>query len=147
MLATNKPLVLLMENMAGGHFGNSGFFSSMRETALKYSFLLQITCTAVNVTSTPAEREESGVCIPCVAVFVVVVAGFGGLLVGSLYYGGSVLQTWRKLGEGRGLGIREVAMQGFKRGRAKDGREEDESLDRQQEPEQENERLIPDDHR
>ncbi|KAK9909106.1 hypothetical protein WJX75_007225 [Coccomyxa subellipsoidea] len=93
MLATNKPLILLMENMAGGHFGNSGFFSSMRETAL------------------------------------------------------NVLQNWRKLGEGRGLGIREVAMQGFKRGRAKDSREEDESLDRQQEPEQENERLIPDDHR
>ena len=146
MLATNKPLILLMENMAAGHFGSSGFFSSLRETALKYAFLLQITCTAVDMSRTPGESKESGVCIPCVAVFVVVVAGFGGLLVGSLYYGGSMLQNWRKFGDGRGLGIRELAMQGFKRGRAKDGDEEDDSLDRQPQPGQENERLIPEDH-
>ncbi len=146
-LATNEPLILLMENMAAGHFGNSGFFSSLHETALKYAFLLRITCTAVDVSAVSTESEESGVCVPCVAIFVVVVAGFGGLLVGSLYYGGTVLQSWRKAGEGRGQGIREVAMQGFKREMARDGSEGDESLDRRREVQQENERLIPEDDR
>lgn len=142
-LATNKPLILLKENMGAGHFGTTGVYSSLHDTALKYAFLLRITCTVMDAQK-PPEEAHSGVCIPCVAIFIVVVAGFGGLVSGSLYYGGSMLQSWRKFGEGRGLGLREVAMQGFRRGQDKDEDEEDEdvTLDRRRE-QQESERLIP----
>ena len=55
-------------------------------------------------------------CIPCLFFFFVVLAGFAGLLAGSLYYGGATLQSLWTLGRQRGLGLREVALQGFKRG-------------------------------
>ena len=60
--------------------------------------------------------DAAGVCIPCLFFFFVVLAGFGGLLAGSLYYGGATLQGLWALGRQRGLGLREVALQGFKRG-------------------------------
>ena len=60
--------------------------------------------------------DAAGVCVPCLFFFFVVMAGFAGLLVGSLYYGGHTLQSLWALGRQRGLGLREVALQGFKRG-------------------------------
>ena len=54
-------------------------------------------------------------CIPCLVFFVVIIAGFAGLVVGSLYYGGATLQSVWALGKQRGVGVREVALQGFKR--------------------------------
>ena len=54
-------------------------------------------------------------CIPCLVFFVVIVAGFAGLVVGSLYYGGATLQSLWAVGKQRGMGVREVALQGFKR--------------------------------
>ena len=45
-----------------------------------------------------------------------VLAGFAGLLAGSLYYGGTTLQSLWALGRQRGLGLQEVALQAFKRG-------------------------------
>ncbi len=143
VLATNSPLILLRENMAAGHFGSTGIFSSLHETALKYVFLLQITCTAVNMSATAAKSEGSAICIPCLAIFLVVVAGFAGLVAGSLYYGSSILHGWRN----SGMGFREVAMHTFKRSRDRDEIEEDETLDRRRDVEQENERLIAEDGR
>ena len=60
--------------------------------------------------------DAAGVCIPCLFFFFVVLAGFAGLLAGSLFYGGTMLQSLWALGRQRGLGLREVALQGFKRG-------------------------------
>ena len=61
--------------------------------------------------------DAAGVCIPCLFFFFVVLAGFGGLLAGSLYYGGATLQGLWALGRQRRLGLREVALQvSFKRG-------------------------------
>lgn len=42
--ATNAPLVLLQTNMGAGHSGPSGFASGHRETALRYAWLLRMTC-------------------------------------------------------------------------------------------------------
>ena len=54
-------------------------------------------------------------CIPCLVFFVVIIAGFAGLVVGSLYYGGATLQSVWAVGKQRGMGVREVALQGFER--------------------------------
>ena len=94
--------------------------------------------------------NAAGVCIPCLLFFFVVLAGFAGLLAGSLYYGGSTLQRLWALGRQRGLGLRKVALQGFKRGGV-DGKadgsldEENESLAEAGQKALEMKRLIDED--
>ena len=157
-LATNKPLVMLSIEGAG-HFGASGVYSALRQKALKFGYLLRATCalTAADVSmmsgdggGDPGRSESGGICIPCLAVFIVVVAGFGGLSAAVLYYGwDSVLRGWRRAGE---VGIREVAMQAF--GRTRGGSRADKGantlegkdavLDRRRNDEPESEHLIRD---
>jgi oligopeptidase B len=116
--ATNAPLILLRTNLGAGHFGVTGVYSALRETALKYAFLLRITCavTEAEGLSGKAAGVDSGaaaVCVPCIMVFIAVVAGFAGLVAASLYYGGGMLQSLWTFGDRRGIGLREIAMQGF----------------------------------
>ncbi len=72
--------------------------------------------------------EVSQVCVPCLLWFIMVAAGFCGLVAGSLYYGGATLQSvWNLVRQPR-LGSREVALQGFERSgvNGKDGQEAEE---------------------
>ncbi|MCJ1354289.1 MAG: hypothetical protein MMC33_004276 [Icmadophila ericetorum] len=54
-------------------------------------------------------------CVPCLVYVCVAMAGFVGLVAGSLYYGGAMLQSIWAVGRQRGRGLQEVALQGFKR--------------------------------
>lgn len=95
-----------------------------------------------------AVAEGSPVCVPCLFFFFVVLAGFAGLVAGSLYYGGATLQSMWALGKQRGLGLREVALQGFKRAEVdkKDGAEANGAHETSVDvgiSDQETQRLIP----
>ena len=126
-LASNEPLILLRTNMGAGHFGATGVYSSLREAAIKYAFLLRITCAVTEAEGlsgiAPGARgARAAVCVPCIMVFIAVVAAFAALVMASLYYGGGMLQSlWTLKGERGGFSIREVAMQGFAGGRKRNG--------------------------
>ena len=59
--------------------------------------------------------KASQVCVPCIVYVCVAMAGFAGLIAGSLYYSGAMLASIWAVGRQRGLGLREVALQGFRR--------------------------------
>ena len=59
--------------------------------------------------------KASQVCVPCIVYVCLAMAGFAGLIAGSLYYSGTTLASIWAMGRQRGLGLREVALQGFKR--------------------------------
>ncbi len=59
--------------------------------------------------------KAAKVCVPCLAYVCVAMLSFTVLLAGSLYYGGVTLQSVWTVGRQRGIGLREVALQGFKR--------------------------------
>ena len=61
--ATNAPLVLLQMNMGAGHSGPSGFARGHRETALRYAWLLRMTCwegLGSRVLGAPAQGPAGG---------------------------------------------------------------------------------------
>jgi hypothetical protein len=83
-------------------------------------------------------------CVPCLAYLVLIMAGFVGLVVGSLYYGGATLQSMWAVGKQRGMGMREVALQGFERTATadKDADHDAEAGSHEQMTNQETQRLI-----
>jgi oligopeptidase B len=100
-LAANRPAVLLRVTDAG-HFGASGAYSPLRDSALKYAFLLRATCSpaVASFGDVGEEGAAAPLCVPCVAVFVVVVAGLGGLVAGAAYYSWqSSMRGWRRIGQ------------------------------------------------
>lgn len=59
--------------------------------------------------------EASQICVICIVYVCVAMSGFAGLIAGSLYFGGAALLSIWAAGRQRGLGLREVALQSFKR--------------------------------
>ena len=59
--------------------------------------------------------KAAQVCVPCLVYVCVAMVSFAVLLMGSLYYGGATLRNIWAVGRQRGIGLREVALQGFKR--------------------------------
>ena len=61
--------------------------------------------------------QASQICVLCIVYVCVAMSGFAGLIAGTIYFGGAKLHSIWAAGRQRGLGLREVALQSFRRTR------------------------------